>query len=348
MASQTDWRGLFGPAQQPGGLFAPRPHPAASQPPSPGAGEGMGGLFAPRPRPMDGLPSMRPDNPTLRERMGNVVYDFFMARGLPSTADQYRDVAIVGADVMPGLGVAVGSEEVGRAYDAGDYLGAALDGGGLLLGMAVPGGGAAGRGLRKAAKTAKQTTKSGRRQPDVADDADEPINEAERAAYLAEFREPVSYHGTDTSFSGFDPSRSGEATGAATARMGVWSAFDPKIADLYADTMAHRRGGNAQIYPLRFRSRKQGRVHLQGDELESEIAATIAQAWDDGFDSVVFENFTSPEGTKHAILIVKDAAQLRSPWAKFDPKKRASADLLAGLAGGGAVVFGAVAQDGKE
>jgi hypothetical protein len=251
--------------------------------------------------------------------------------GLPSTADQYRDTAMVGADFMPGVGETIGLEEVGRAYGAGDHFGAALGTGGLLLGMVPVVGDAAGKGAGKAAKGAKRQL-----------DAEE---EAERAAYLAEFREPVSYHGTGTSFSGFDPSRSGEATGAATARMGVWSAFDPETADLYAFHAMEHGQGNAQIYPLRFRSRKPARVHLEGDELEYDIAATIAQAWEDGFDSIVFENFSLPSGKSGSILIVKDPAQLRSPWAKFDPKKRDSADLLAGLAGGGAVVFGAAAKD---
>src|SRR5687767_9402549 len=117
MASQTDYLGLFAQPQAPQGLFAP---PAQ-----------MSGLFA-APQ-----ASARPYEPTLRERMGNAVYDFLVARGLPSTADQYRGTAQAAADFVPGLGEAVGTQEAARDYGAGNYLDAALGAGGVMLG-AVP------------------------------------------------------------------------------------------------------------------------------------------------------------------------------------------------------------------
>ena len=72
---------------------------------------------------------------------------------------------------------------------------------------------------------------------------------------------------------------------------------------------------------------------LQGGEKNHEIAATLAQAWDDGYTSVLLKNYTSPGGKKGDILVVRDPSQLRSPYAVFDPAKRDSADLLAGFAG---------------
>lgn len=51
----------------------------------------------------------------------------------------------------------------------------------------------------------------------------------------------------------------------------------------------------------------------------------------------LFRNHTAPDGqTKKNVLIVRDPAQLRSRFAKFDPVKINSSDLLAGLFGAGA------------
>jgi hypothetical protein len=83
---------------------------------------------------------------------------------------------------------------------------------------------------------------------------------------------------------------------------------------------------------------------LQGGEKNHEIAATLAQAWDDGYTSVLLKNYTSPGGKKGDILVVRDPNQLRSPYAAFDPARRDSADLLASFGGGG-VLGGGAASD---
>jgi GNAT superfamily N-acetyltransferase len=134
MASQSDYLGLFAQPQAPAGLFAP-PQQAA-------------GMFAAPQASHAPQASMRPYQPTIREQLGNAVYDFMMARGLPSTAEQYRGVAQGAADFVPGLGDAVGSEEAGRAFNAGDYLGAAVGAGGVVLGAVPVVGDAAAKGLR--------------------------------------------------------------------------------------------------------------------------------------------------------------------------------------------------------
>jgi hypothetical protein len=72
--------------------------------------------------------------------------------------------------------------------------------------------------------------------------------------------------------------------------------------------------------------------------VESEIRASLLKAWDEGYDSVMLRNFTAPGGRKGTVLVVKDLAQLRSPFAKFDPRKRGSSDLLAGVAGAGVLL----------
>jgi hypothetical protein len=81
-----------------------------------------------------------------------------------------------------------------------------------------------------------------------------------------------------------------------------------------------------------FRSENRGRINLRGDEEGHEVAEALAQAWDDGFTSVQLDNYSGPTGPT-SILAMKNPAQLRLPWAKFDPKKKNSRDLLAGLSG---------------
>jgi hypothetical protein len=69
-----------------------------------------------------------------------------------------------------------------------------------------------------------------------------------------------------------------------------------------------------------------------------EIQASLKKAWDEGYDSVMLRNYTSPAGRRGTVLVVKDLAQLRSPFARFDPRKRNSSDLLAGVAGAGVLL----------
>jgi len=65
---------------------------------------------------------------------------------------------------------------------------------------------------------------------------------------------------------------------------------------------------------------------------DHEIRASLKEAWDQGHDAVLLRNYTSPSGKSGSVLVVKDPAQLRSPTAKFDPKKRNSNDLSASIA----------------
>lgn len=76
-------------------------------------------------------------------------------------------------------------------------------------------------------------------------------------------------------------------------------------------------------YPLVHRANKRARVDLDGNEKNLEVAATLADLWERGFDSALLRNYTTPDGkTGQKILVVKDPSQLRSPNAAFDPKKR--------------------------
>ncbi len=83
---------------------------------------------------------------------------------------------------------------------------------------------------------------------------------------------------------------------------------------------------------------------------DHDLQATLAQAWLNGFDAIKLKNYTRPGSkTPEDIIVVRDANQIRSPDAAFDPTKRNSRDLMASIAGltalGGA---GALASSGGK
>lgn len=163
-----------------------------------------------------------------------------------------------------------------------------------------------------------------------------PMDEASRLAREQEmgFRPSLPlYHGTASDFTSFDLAKGGATTGAAPARSGVWSALSPQMAEEFAVAAADRTGGSPRILPLVHRTEKPGVIHLSGAERNHEIAATLAKAWDDGFDAVMLRNYTSPGGRTGDILVVREPSQLRSKFAAFDPAKKGSSDLLASFAG---------------
>src|SRR5438477_9776378 len=103
-------------------------------------------------------------------------------------------------------------------------------------------------------------------------------------------------------------------TGAPTAKLGVWTevrAPDSPLADIYAKEAAQRNGGNPAVMLLLHRSDKRARITLTGDESEPEMAATVLDVWDQGFDAVIMDNYKVAKGGKGSILVVKDPAQLR-------------------------------------
>ena len=157
-----------------------------------------------------------------------------------------------------------------------------------------------------------------------------------RAKEMGFYTDMPLYHGTAAEFTAFDPAKKAGMTGAAPAQQGFWTALQPETADEFARMAASRGTGNPSVMPLVHRSEKPAVIHLQGDETNQEIAATLAQAWDDGFTSVLLRNYTTHGGkTGMETLVVKDANQLRSPFAAFDPQKKHSSNLLAGIAGSG-------------
>jgi hypothetical protein len=91
---------------------------------------------------------MKSRTPTLRERIGNLIYDAAQGAGLRQSAQSMRSNAETAVDFVPGVGEAVGAQEAGRDLAAGNYGRAALGGLGTAAGV-LPVGDLAG-GIAKA------------------------------------------------------------------------------------------------------------------------------------------------------------------------------------------------------
>jgi len=113
---------------------------------------------------------------------------------------------------------------------------------------------------------------------------------------------------------------------------GVSTARDPRLANSFAELRVKQRGGEPQVYPLVHRADNPARITLKGDEDRHNVITTVKEAFDSGHDAVTSRNFETPWGPQD-IVIVRDANQLRVPWANFDPAKKDSANLLASGAG---------------
>lgn len=136
------------------------------------------------------------------------------------------------------------------------------------------------------------------------------------------------YHGSGEAFSAF---RAVPTTAKDMATPGVSVALDPEVANEFAVGSGQ---ANPQVYSLLHRADNPAVLRLSGDETHGEVVATLRDAFDAGHDAIMLKNYTTPGGkTGKNIIIVRDANQLRSPNASFDPLKKFSPELLAGIGG---------------
>lgn len=148
-----------------------------------------------------------------------------------------------------------------------------------------------------------------------------------RADAMGFRRDMDLYHGTTRDFSEFK-SVPTNADGMVTP--GVSLARSPEIANEFA---LLGEQANPQVYRLWHRTENPAMISLDGGESHGQVVATLRDAFDGGRDAVMLKNYTSPNGTRGDIIIVRDANQLRSPNAMFDPSKKNSDNLLASLSG---------------
>jgi hypothetical protein len=137
------------------------------------------------------------------------------------------------------------------------------------------------------------------------------------------------YHGSGESFSAF---RAVPTTAKGMEAPGVSTALDPEVANEFA--LRGSAKASPQVYPLLHRADNPAVMSLDGSETHGQVVATLRDAFDAGHDAVMLKNYTTPGGLKgKKVIIVRDAHQLRSPNAMFDPGKKLSPELLAGVAG---------------
>ena len=120
--------------------------------------------------------------------------------------------------------------------------------------------------------------------------------------------------------------RAGNSTRSPVARLGISVAHDAETAQWFA-YRAGRDGAN--ILPLLYRAKKLGEIDLPPNVGVREVAATVAEAWDAGFDAIIFSDYITADGKSKTFVLVRHPSQLRSPHAAFDPDKKDSANILA-------------------
>lgn len=156
------------------------------------------------------------------------------------------------------------------------------------------------------------------------------------------FRQMPLYHGTAADFSGFNPKMAGGNTNNLAAKSAsLYAADRPQVAAEFAEMAARGNEGKGQVLlPLVHAAKRGAALDLDGSETNLEIAATLREAFDGGLDGVMLRNYTTPSGAPGGnVVAVPRPEQVRSIFARFDPRLSHLRNLNAGLAG--AAVAGA-------
>ncbi len=147
------------------------------------------------------------------------------------------------------------------------------------------------------------------------------------------------YHGTNKDFDKFQLYEGDDMTRSVSrspvGKLGISLALEPRLANEFAS----RAGGEGMnVMPVLHRAENPVSLDLEGSETNEEIFATVVDAWNRGFDSIKFNNYTTEAGgSGQSFVLVKDPNQVRSVNAKFDPKKKMTPELLASAAGAAVV-----------
>lgn len=170
----------------------------------------------------------------------------------------------------------------------------------------------------------------------AADDAylyrnyDLPMDEASRMARAKEMGHRIGmplYHGTNATFQHFRPPhrRNPYETGVS-----AWAARDPQVAGEFADSAQT----SPQMIPLVHRAYRPVPADLPDGVTNVEVAGTLNDAFSSGYDGVLFRNYTTPGGsTGNEIVALPDPTNIRSRFARFDPRLSHLANMSAGIGG---------------
>jgi len=173
-----------------------------------------------------------------------------------------------------------------------------------------------------------------------------PLDEASRMARARDMGwDKDMYHGTDSwnDFTEFDNRRLGTATEHPQGRLGHFVAPDPELAGRFG------HGDGKRILPLKIAGNYYDMTlddfyKINRQTSDQEIWRIKRSIEDQGFDGIrLVEASKGSDVDKYdfdielGTHIVFDPKNIRSRFAKFDPAKKDSANLMAGAAGGGLV-----------
>lgn len=174
------------------------------------------------------------------------------------------------------------------------------------------------------------------------------------------FNETVLYHATSNDFPAFAKSRMGSSSSIGSPQKAVWLTTDPDVADTYLPGQFVNR---ANVPDTRDMGDGVGRYYSQGSNImpvrvsiepettrwwdmggarynEAEVNQMLKDAKESGMKAVVFKNIRDEglmglgRGKRANTVAVFDPSNIRSVNAAFDPAKRNSSNLMAGVMGG--------------
>ncbi len=155
------------------------------------------------------------------------------------------------------------------------------------------------------------------------------------------------YHATSSDVPKFDLSYAGQGTTISPLEKAAFLSDKPSVANEFVagpyyksgDEIARHYGEGSNIMPLSVRSDAPEVWDMYGGGYTSEfMEKTLKRAKKGGKDVVRFSNMKDPgfttlgSGEVSNILAVLEPKNIRSRFAAFNPAKRDSADLLAGIA----------------
>lgn len=160
------------------------------------------------------------------------------------------------------------------------------------------------------------------------------------------------YHGTASdpttgqTFTAFDPSKGGQVSGSQAGQLGIFGSPSAAVANEYAALAAAKTGGSPAVMPLSFRPGRVAKMDLGPDAKNHEVSASLASAWEQGYDTVLLTNYTTPGGLSgQRVVVVRNPNQLRSKTAAdFDPARMDENNLLAARG----LPTGVIDQDGQS
>lgn len=170
-----------------------------------------------------------------------------------------------------------------------------------------------------------------------------PMDEASRMARAREMgfdTDTPLYHGTQADFNQFEAGRN-----KAGGERGTFFSDNPEIGSLYAgyDPMWAPDIEGARVIPAYAKTDNMLEIEFGG--AKQGRADAIRKAQSGGYDGVILKNHYDAGGVQDQYVIF-DPKNIRSRFAKFDPSKKDSADLLA--MGGSPIAAAPLAVERKQ